>query len=241
MWWPSRRWPLTHMKNPIIYNQTPKFKDLTFKIPISVQYKKSPASSFSKSHPPLLHHHSSTTIILHRPTQDPPINLCPGDDCRLRWLRRTIQLRRHLVASRLGNDGHTSTKKSSLSLKTRVNKKHLRQRCWWWCRQSHDRVTSKRFDKRSTTILPRGKTKQEHRETKRGTLEWCLLARHQIRRCRDDDFASSNDDTPFRFLLSKVHQLPSTPVVECRGGTCACRYSFWKSLENIFLRCCTRP
>ena len=119
-------WPLTHMKNPIIYNQTPKFKDLTFKIPISVQYKKSPASSFSKSHPPLLHHHSSTTIILHRPTQDPPINLCPGDDCRLRWLRRTIQLRRHLVASRLGNDGHTSTKKSSLSLKTRVNKKHLR-------------------------------------------------------------------------------------------------------------------
>ena len=29
-------WPLTHMKNPIIYNQTPKFKDLTFKIPISV-------------------------------------------------------------------------------------------------------------------------------------------------------------------------------------------------------------
>ena len=50
-----------------------------------------------------------------------------------------------------------------------------------WCRQSHDRVTSKRFDKRSTTILPRGKTKQEHRETKRGTLEWCLLAGHQIR------------------------------------------------------------
>jgi hypothetical protein len=44
----------------------------------------------------------------------------------LRWLRRTIQLRRHLVASRLGNDCHTSTKKSSLSLKTRVNKKHLR-------------------------------------------------------------------------------------------------------------------
>ena len=92
------------------------------------------------------------------------------------WLRRTIQLRRHLVASRLGNDCHTSTKKSSLSLKTRVNKKHLRQRCWWWCRQSHDRVTSKRFDKRSTTILPRGKTKQEHRETKRGTLDCHILS-----------------------------------------------------------------
>ena len=33
-------WPLTHMKNPIIYNQTPKFKDLGFKNPNS--YVKSP-------------------------------------------------------------------------------------------------------------------------------------------------------------------------------------------------------
>jgi hypothetical protein len=54
-------WPLTHMKNPIIYNQTPKFKDLTFKIPISVLYKKSRFQFFkissSSSTSSLQHHH----------------------------------------------------------------------------------------------------------------------------------------------------------------------------------------
>ena len=42
-----------------------------------------------------------------------------------RWLRRTIQLRRRLVACHPGDDCHTSTKKSSRSIETRAIKKHL--------------------------------------------------------------------------------------------------------------------
>ena len=30
----NEKGPITQIKNPIIYNQRPKFKDLTFKIPI---------------------------------------------------------------------------------------------------------------------------------------------------------------------------------------------------------------
>ena len=39
------------------------------------------------------------------------------------------------------------------------------------------RVTSKRFEQAIDDHPTSWKTKQEHRETKRGTLEWCLLAR----------------------------------------------------------------
>ena len=116
--------PLIHNKNPVVYNQIPKFKDLNFKYQFS--YSKSPLFYWIFTSSSLL-----TWSIQHqqhppRPTQDPPMkNRCDG--CAGGgWLRRTIQLRRHLVASRLGNDCHTSTKKSSRSIETKVIKKHLR-------------------------------------------------------------------------------------------------------------------
>ena len=45
-----------------------------------------------------------------------------------------------------------------------------------WCRQSHDRVTSKRFEQAIDDHPISWKTKQEHRETKRGTLDCHILS-----------------------------------------------------------------
>ena len=61
----------------------------------------------------------------------------------------------------------------------------------------HPTTLSKRHEQAIDDYPTSWKTKQEHRKTKRGTLEWCLLARHQIGRCRDDDFATESRHTPF--------------------------------------------
>ena len=78
-------------------------------------------------HEPIKHHHHP------RPAQkiatfSPVASLHQRPQ---RWLCRTIQLRRRLVACHPGDDCHTSTKKCSRSIKTQVNKKHLKSR-WWW-------------------------------------------------------------------------------------------------------------
>ena len=72
-------------------------------------------------HEPIKHHHHP------RPAQkiatfSPVASLHQRPQ---RWLCRTIQLRRRLVACHPGDDCHTSTKKSSRSIETRAIKKHL--------------------------------------------------------------------------------------------------------------------